>query len=113
MIKRLMIAGLSALSLTAIATPSFAGEIVALKNNSAVIREVSPVNLVDLGYQGYFQEQGIPSGSSFVIRANSGRISAKDLVRSAIEKGRLSPEKLNDLGYLNIVQSELNTINQG
>ncbi len=111
--KRLIIAGLSVLSLTAIATPSFAGEFVALKNNSGITRELSPVNLVDLGYQGYFQEQGIPSAGSFVIKANSGQISAQDLVRSAVEKGRLSPEKLNDLGYLNIVQSELNSVDQG
>ncbi len=74
---------------------------------------MSPVNLVKLGYQGYFQEQGIPSASSFLIKANSGRISAEDLVRSAIDRGRLSPEKLNDEGYLNIVQIELDSLNQG
>lgn len=52
--KHLIVAGLSALSIGALVSPTMASEVIAMKNNSPVIHQVAPVNLVQLGCQGYF-----------------------------------------------------------
>ncbi len=111
--KSLIISGLSVLAVTTAAIPSFANELVAMKNRSSVIQEITPVNLVQLGYQGYFKNQGIPSGGRFTAEANSGDIDAKTLVKSAIAIGRLSPDTINDQGYLNIVEIQLQGLDKG
>ncbi len=111
--KNLVIAGLSALSLTAIASPSMASEVLAMKDNTPIINQVAPVNLVQLGYQGYFQSEGIASSGRFAYGVARGKITAETLVKSAIDKGRLSPETLNDSSYLNVVQTELDSLNRG
>ena len=54
-------------------------------------------DLVFLAYQGYLKEQGIPSNGAFVNSVRQGDISAKDLVQSAIQLGRLSPNTINNL----------------
>lgn len=111
--KNLIVAGLSALPIGALVSPTMASEVIAMKNNSPVIHQVAPVNLVQLGYQGYFKSQGIPSAGLFATKVAGGDITAETLVKSTIEKGRLSPDTLNDSGYLNIVQRELDGLNRG
>jgi hypothetical protein len=78
---------------------------VALKNIPHNMSQTSPVNLVGIGYQGFLVDQGIPSGAKFISDVENGDLSAEMLVQSAIEKGRLSPDKLNDQNYLNAVKS--------
>ncbi|WP_088240339.1 hypothetical protein [Calothrix rhizosoleniae] len=112
--KRFLIAGLGTLLLTTAATPVFAREIATSSQESRnqVTRNVKPFNLVFLGYQGYFQEQGIPSNGAFVNRVRYGDISAEDLVKSAIALGRLSPDTINNRIYLNAVANQLNSISR-
>lgn len=95
------------------ASPSLAQDLVVIKNNPNRINKIAPVHLVQIGYQGFLSEQGVSSGAKFVADVNRGDITPETLVRSAIEKGRLSPETLNDSTYLNIIQSELDDLNRG
>ena len=125
--NRLFTNALSVLSLVAIVSPSFAQDIVALKTQSTKIdylnqkvvamkqtptqiNQISPVNLVKIAYQGFLENQGVPSSAAFIHSVNRGTITAETLVQSAIDKGRLSPQTLNNEGYLNVVQRELNSL---
>jgi hypothetical protein len=107
--QRLILSGLSVLLISTLQAPAVKAQMSALnpQMNSHPITEVQPFNLVYLGYQGYFQEQGIPSNGAFIAAVHSGRVNPKKLVQIAIERGRLSPETLNDRGYLNAVESQL------
>ncbi|MDJ0677556.1 MAG: hypothetical protein QNJ36_19605 [Calothrix sp. MO_167.B42] len=107
--KRFLIAGLGTLLLTTAATPAFAKEVATSSQQSRnqVTKNVKPFNLVFLGYQGHFQEQGIPSNGAFVNRVRYGEISAEDLVKSAIAQGKLSPDTIDNPSYLNAVNIQL------
>lgn len=110
--QRLLIASLSTLVFAA-ATPAYAREITTANPNpnpNPNLVEITPFNLVQRGYQGYFQAE-IRSNGAFSTAVNSGRIKAKDLVQSAIASGRLSPDKLNDKSYLRAVQTQLDNFN--
>lgn len=106
--QRLLIASLSTLVFAA-ATPAYAREITTANPNPNLV-EITPFNLVQRGYQGYFQAE-IRSNGAFSTAVNSGKIKAKDLVQSAIASGRLSPDKLNDKSYLRAVQIQLDNFN--
>lgn len=73
----------------------------------ATANEIEPINLVFKAYQGYFVENGIPSGGSFIQKARLGKINAETLVESAIEKQRLSPETIEDNDYLQKIDAAL------
>ena len=68
---------------------------------------LSPRELVGLGHQGRFKEQGIPGYDNFRSKARSGRITAAELVESAIANNRLSAEAAGDRQYLNAVDEHL------
>lgn len=112
--KRLILGGLFVGLICAINIPAVRAEIVAINKNVSrnKIMEVQPFNLVHLGYQGYFTDQGIPSNGAFIAAAQSGRIDEYQLVKSAIERGRLSPQTLNDQGYLNAVSAQLRDLSR-
>ncbi|NEO41703.1 MAG: hypothetical protein F6J90_37435 [Moorea sp. SIOASIH] len=106
--KRLVLGSLGTLLIATATTPVLASEIAANSTTSRNnIVEVQPFNLVYLGYQGYFADQGIPSNAAFISAIKSKRITAKDLVASAIARGRLSPETINDSTYLAHVNTQL------
>ena len=106
--KRQVLVGLSTLALSLVALPSFANETVAINPKSlSNVNQITPFSLVTRSYQGSFRNQGIPSGGVFKQQALSGRISPEDLVNVAIANGRLSPETINDRGYLHSVASFL------
>ena len=108
--KRTLFATLSALTLTLVAAPAFAGEVVAVKQSSITnIREITPVDLVSRSYQGSFTNQGIPSNGALIAGFQRGKVTAEDLVEVAIASGRLSPETINDRAYLNNVEAQLST----
>ena len=111
--KRTLFATLSALALSLTTAPAFAGSTVAVNSQSVNnIVEITPFNLVGRGYQGSFTDRGIPGYGSFVKAAKGGRITAKDLVEAAIADGRLSPETINNQGYLKNVTSHLNSLDE-
>jgi Zn-finger domain-containing protein len=101
----------SCLALILGSTPAWAGEIAAVNQNlHRNIVEVTPFNLVEHGYQGYFKEQGIPSYAAFLTAIRSRKVQAEDLVKSAIARGRLAPETLNDRSYLDAVKLQIDNL---
>jgi hypothetical protein len=69
-----------------------------------------PFNLVRLGYQGYFQDEGIPSNGAFHTAIEHRRVTATKLIEIAIKKGRLSPDALNNQDYVDAVEAQLELI---
>ena len=72
--------------------------------------QLTPFNLVHLARQGYFKEQNIPSHGHLHSAVRAGQIKAEDVVEAAISKQRLSPETLEDKGYLRTVKIKLNRL---
>lgn len=82
-------------------------------NTSSSQQRTEPFNLVGLAYQGYFKDQGIPSAQTLITAYRSGDISAEDVVKGAIRANRLSPDVLNDAGYIGAVDNQLNALSSG
>ena len=111
--KRLILTGISVLLATANASTASAQHIAinsATLNRTVVTSQLTPFNLVSLANQGYFQAQGIPSSGALISAHRSGRVSAEDLVKSAVTTHRLSPEVLNNRGYLSAVNFQLSNL---
>lgn len=109
--KQLLLGNLLAL-LPSIAALILASE-VAIANpniNRNRVLNTRPFNLVRLGYQGYFQDQGIPGYGAFHSAIQNRRVTATKLIESAIEKGRLSPDALNNQDYVDAVEAQLELI---
>ncbi len=109
MLERLILSALSAIVLFGMNTPSVSAEVTAANQSMHTnkMTNIQPIPLVQLAYQGYFQDQGIPSNGAFISAVQSGRVDAKELIESAVERGRLSTDTLNNQGYLNIVNVAL------
>jgi hypothetical protein len=71
---------------------------------------VTPVNLVFLAYQGFFESEGIPKFNSLISGYKSGNVTAQKLIQVAIDMKRLSPSALNDRRYLSSVTHQLNAL---
>lgn len=78
--------------------------------NQTVKVELSPFHLVFLAYQGYFRSQGIPGYDALVKAHRWGRLRPQDLVQVAIQANRLPAETLTDVGYLGIVEANLQAL---
>lgn len=106
--KSFVLGTLGTLLITTATTPALAEKTSSNPTtNHTNITEVQPFNLVYLAYQGYFTGQGIPSNGAFTHAVKIEKITATDLVESAIARGRLSPETLNDSSYLASVEAQL------
>lgn len=68
---------------------------------------VSPRQLISLARQGRFENQGIPSHDNFRQGVRSGKITAEELVESAIATNRLGEEVKSDRNYVNTVEKHL------
>ncbi len=112
--KRNILASIGALAvISAAAVPAVAEEIVAVNSISTPDKaRITPFSLVINGYQGYFADQGIPSNGAFQWAIHFNRVDAETLVKSAIAKGRLSSDILNDQSYLRKVQLMLDRIDR-
>lgn len=97
---------LLSVSLAMVSPVAFAGEVAAV-SASEPKREIEPFNLVHRAYSGHFSRQGIPGFNHLTTAYKRGEIQAKDLVKTAIKQGRLSPDKLNDEAYLYSVRYQL------
>jgi hypothetical protein len=73
---------------------------------------VTPFNLVFLGYQGFLESEGIPKFNGLVEGYREGKVKAQDLVRAAINMGRLSASTLNDQNFIGAVDWELRRMNE-
>jgi hypothetical protein len=75
--------------------------------NDAANPKITPFSLVYLAYQGEYRMQGIPGFGSFKAGISSKTITAKDLVKAAIDAKQLSPDTQTDRDYLNAVDLQL------
>lgn len=105
--RKLVFTGLGALvfasSTLYLASSVSARETIAVRQSS----RITPYNLVSRGYQGAFKSQGIPSASVFLRKAQSGKITAVELIQAGITSGRLSESAIDDLSYVQAVDSVL------
>ncbi|RUT14161.1 hypothetical protein DSM107010_07020 [Chroococcidiopsis cubana SAG 39.79] len=111
--KLAILGGLSVLLFSIADVPTLGVEIAAAdsgKNSTPVRYQLRPFNLVYLAYQGYFRDQGIPGYSAFLAAYEAGRVSAEDLVQSAVKKNKVSPETATDRGYLRAVKSQIESL---
>ena len=94
---------MSTLLTLGLATSVVAQDLAVGSYRRTVINEITPFDLVSNTYQGYLEDQGIPSASSFVHAVRTNKVEAEDLVRAAIAKGRLSEDTINDEAYISYV----------
>ncbi|GAB4527301.1 MAG: hypothetical protein Tsb0014_07950 [Pleurocapsa sp.] len=92
--KNILVAGLTLVAIATCSTPAKA-------------EDITPINLVFRAYQGYLLDKDIPSYATFIQAAQLGQIDAEALVRGAVDKGRLSADKLEDANYLQKVEAAL------
>ena len=82
--------------------------------NTTVIRtntrKLTPFTLVSLAYQGHYRSQGIRGYSALFADSDDGRINAKKLVQTAVNAGELPAETLNDRGFINAVEANLDAL---
>ena len=107
--KSLLIGTVLTLGLT---TSVLAQDVAIVNTKPFTIREITPFNLVTNSYQGYLSDQGIPSGGIFLSAIRTQKVTAEDLVRGAIAKGRLPEDKINDTEYVNHVDSLLDNLDK-
>ena len=111
--KTPILIGLSALVLSLVATPTLAQEISQNSQTSTgSIVEITPFDLVYGAYQGNFTNSGIPGYANFITAVNTGQVKAEDLVEKAIAKGRLTPDTIDNRGYLSSVDELMRTIDE-
>lgn len=111
--KRLIVGSLTVLLLAVATAPVVNAQETALNSttlNSNARNQIAPFNLVSLAYQGNFKTQGIPGSGSLVAAYQIGRVSAEDLVKSAVAANILSPSVLKNRGYLNAVDTQLSNL---
>jgi hypothetical protein len=71
---------------------------------------ITPFELVSGAYQGQYRDHSIPGFGSLSDGVRSGKITAKDLVKAAIESKRLPPQAIDDRSYLGYVDLQLKPI---
>ncbi len=76
--------------------------------NSTSANQVNPFNLAYLAYQGYLEDQGIPSNGALLYAIATGKVTAQDLMQAAVKANRLSEQTLTNQGYRSALEAELN-----
>jgi hypothetical protein len=68
---------------------------------------ITPFELVARAYQGGYKMQGIPGFGSFLTESSNHTITAKDIIKAAIELNQLAPETQADANYISAVDVQL------
>lgn len=104
--KRTIMATLNALAVITVAVPSaLATEIAATSEPRLTRTAYTPHSLAHAADNG--NQEGIPSYDLLQSATAVRKVDATDLVGAAIAQGRLTEAHLEDLGFLNTVQSSL------
>lgn len=77
---------------------------------SQVIKNITPVNLVDLAYRGKIK--GVSGYHSLLESIAHKKMTGKDLVQHGIDSGRLSPETINNSSYIKAVEYRLQKLSR-
>ena len=91
-------------------TEAIAQPMTKISNNISTGKYITPFNLVGNAYQGKYHDRFIPGFGSLIDGARIGRITAKDLVKAAIESENLPQETIDDRDYLHRVEVQLRSI---
>ncbi len=110
--KKLILLTLSVLTLSLAATTNVKAEtrlehLDRVMMDNTVSNDLSPFELVSRAYQGAYSMQGISGFGAFSSGIATGRITARDLVRAAIDAKQLSASLATDLNYQNAVATLL------
>lgn len=114
--KRLILGGLSVLLMSP--TPAVRAQTtrpigpVESNINPSYVAQTRPFNLVFLAYRGYLRNQGIPGYAAFLIAYQLRRISAEDIVSSAVRANLVSSQVMDDQRYMNAVENHLRNLQQ-
>lgn len=76
------------------------------------VRRTEAFNLVSSAYRGDFEDQGINSYAVLITNYETGELTAQDLIQAAVESGELSPAAMDDSGYIEAVESQLEALIQ-
>ncbi|XGV95009.1 MAG: hypothetical protein ACAF41_19970 [Leptolyngbya sp. BL-A-14] len=108
--KRFILAGLTTLALGTAMVSTANAEPTALNPYTAVSAandRIPPSDLVSMAQRGYLKPQGIPGYLGLASAYTLGQIGAKEVVQSAVTAQLLPAEAVNDQGYLNLVDAQL------
>lgn len=111
--ERLLLAALGTVLIATTATPSALAKKVTVNSQvtqNQIQKQITPFNLVSLAYRGTFKNQGVGGYNSLLTDVKFGQVSGKDLVRLAIDTGRLSDNTINDSGYVAAVDYQLQNL---
>ncbi|MCC5631499.1 hypothetical protein [Nostoc sphaeroides] len=91
------------------------GEPIAINSNNLFthatnVSYLKPFDAAFLAYQGHLKAQGIPSGSALVSQYQTGSLTALDVVKAAVNAKKLPVQALNDIDYLNAVESQMTSL---
>lgn len=82
------------------------------QNSQTAIAKITPFALVSLAYQGQYRSQGIPGFASLISAYHFRTITAKDVVKAAIQAKELTPDTLTDRDYVSAVDLQLFALDQ-
>jgi hypothetical protein len=68
---------------------------------------ITPFELVARAYQGAYKMQGVSGFGSFLTASSNHTITAKDIIKAAIELKQLAPETQADANYISAVDRQL------
>lgn len=81
-----------------------------LESHRHPTEKMTPFDLVTSAYQGQYRSHSIPGFGSFLDGVRTGKITAKDLVKAAIECKTLPPQAISDRSYLGYVDLQLKAV---
>jgi hypothetical protein len=80
--------------------------------NSTSANQVSPFNLAFLAYQGYLEDQGIPSNGTLLDAIATGKVTAQNLMQAAVKANRLPEQTLTDRSYRSALEGQLDGLRE-
>lgn len=80
--------------------------------NQTSANQLSPFNLAYLAYQGYLEDQGIPSSSALLNAIAFKTITAQDVIQAAVKANRLPEQMLSDRGYRHNLDEQLDGLRE-
>ncbi len=110
--RRSSVLALSIMLALGSASSLMAKEVTINTEEARKIVEITPYDLVTASYQGRFTDDGIPSGGRFFGAVRANKIQAEDLVETAIARGRLPQNAIEDRSYLRNVRFILDNLDK-
>lgn len=110
--KRFILAGLTTLALcTAMVSTANADPTAFNPYTTANVANdrVPPSDLVAIAQRGYLKQQGVPGYLGLASAYTLGQIGAREVVQGAVKAQLLPAAAVNDQGYLNLVEAQLQT----